>query len=89
MSENGGREYLTAGEAAHYLADKWGIKSYSTTAFRMLRKRWELKPDRLVGNMSLWKPETLDKIPKPDKSKPRPSRRKKIERHEDHSEEAA
>lgn len=89
MSENGGREYLTAGEAAQYLADKWGIEAYSTTAFRMLRSRWHIEPDRLVGNVSLWKPETLDKIPKPDKSKPRPKRRKKTEQNEDDSEKAA
>lgn len=69
----------TAGEAAQYLAEKWGIKSYSTTAFRLLRRRWELKPDRLINNASLWKKETLDAIPKPDRSKPRPKRKKKSE----------
>lgn len=87
--ENKGREYLTAGEAARYLARKWGIESYSTTAFRLLRHRWDLQPDRLVGSMSLWKPETLDKIPKPDRSKPRPKRRRKTEQNEDNSEKAA
>lgn len=66
----------TAGEAAQYLADKWGIKSYSTTAFRLLRRRWELKPDKLINNASLWKKETLDAIPKPDRSRPRPKRKK-------------
>ena len=73
MSE---REYLTSGEAATYLARKWGIESYSTTAFRLLRHRWKFQPDLIAGKVLLWKPETLDKIPKPDRSKPRPKRKK-------------
>lgn len=66
------RDYYTAGEAARYLAQKWGIESYSTTAFRLLRWRWKIQPDMHLGNASLWKQETLDAIPKPDRSKPRP-----------------
>jgi hypothetical protein len=71
------KDYYTAGEAAQYLAKKWGIESYSTTAFRLLRRRWELQPDMHLGNASLWKQETLDAIPKPDRSKPRPKKEKR------------
>jgi hypothetical protein len=71
------KDYYTAGEAAQYLAKKWGIESYSTTAFRLLRWRWELQPDMHLGNASLWKQETLDAIPKPDRSKPRPKKEKR------------
>jgi hypothetical protein len=70
------KDYYTAGEAARYLAQKWGIESYSTTAFRLLRWRWNIQPDMHLGNASLWKLETLDAIPKPDRSKPRPKQRK-------------
>ncbi len=70
------KDYYTAGEAAQYLAKKWGIESYSTTAFRLLRWRWGLQPDMHLGNASLWKQETLDAIPKPDRSKPRPKKEK-------------
>lgn len=75
------KEYYTAREAAQYLAKKWGIESYSADAFRLLRWRAEqagqgIEPDLDLGNGSLWKAETLDTIPKPDRSKPRPTRRK-------------
>ncbi len=30
-----------------------------------------------LGNASLWKQETLDAIPKPDRSKPRPKKEKR------------
>ncbi|MBV9691897.1 MAG: hypothetical protein JO202_19550 [Ktedonobacteraceae bacterium] len=76
LDEQKKKEYYTAGEAAQYLAEKWGIESYSTTAFRLLRWRWNLQPDMHLGNASLWKQETLDAIPKPDRSKPRPKRGK-------------
>jgi hypothetical protein len=71
------KDYYTAGEAAQYLAKKWDIRSYSTTAFRLLRWRWDLQPDMHLGNASLWKQETLDAIPKPDRSKPRPKKEKR------------
>jgi hypothetical protein len=34
-----------------------------------------------LGNASLWKQETLDSIPKPDRSKPRPKREKNSPAH--------
>lgn len=74
------KDYYTASEAAQYLAEKWGLESYSVDAFRLLRWRAkeqgnEIEPDLDLGNGSLWKPETLDAIPKPDRSKPRPKRK--------------
>ena len=75
------KDYYTAGEAARYLAQKWGIESYSTTAFRLLRWRWHIHPDMHLGNASLWKQETLDAIPKPDRSKPRPRKGKPSPMH--------
>lgn len=82
-------KYYTAGEAAKYLAEKWGIESYSTTAFRLLRWRRELKPDIDAGNASLWRKETLDAIEKPDRSKPRPSRKKRDSQNVTDEEKAA
>lgn len=76
-SDENRKEYLTASQATKYLAKKWGFESYSVGAFRVLRFRYKLKPDYLTENASLWLPETLDKIPKPDRSKPRPKRGKK------------
>lgn len=66
-------ELLAGAEAAKYLAEKWGIASYSPTAFRMLRKRWKIAPDLVIpGNpVPLWRKSTLDKIPKPDRTRPR------------------
>ena len=75
------KDYYTAGEAAQYLAKRWGIESYSTTAFRLLRRRWNLQPDMHLGNASLWKQETLDAIPKPDRSKPRSKKGKSSPMH--------
>lgn len=91
MSENDEEkgEYLTVRQALDYLAEKWGFESYSLEAFRTLRSRKKIKPDLSAENASFWKRETLDNIPKPDKSKPRPTRRKKTEQNEDHSEKAA
>ncbi len=68
MSEQD-EELLEAGEAAKYLADKWGIPEYSTDAFKMLRRRWNLKPAHLAGNATLWRKSDLDKIPKPQKGR--------------------
>lgn len=82
------KDYLTAGEAAKYLAKKWGIESYSTSAFRLLRWRRHLQPDIDAGTASLWKKETLDAIEKPDRSRPRPARKKKPE-EDSHLDEAA
>ena len=70
-------ELLEAGEAAEYLAKKWKIEHYSIDAFKMLRHRWGLQPVLLTKNASLWRKSDLDKIPKPDRNRPRPGRRKK------------
>ena len=70
-------ELLSAGEAAEYLAKKWGRPAYSTTAFRMLRHRWNLKPVFLsTKNASFWRKSDLDAIPEPDRSRPRKKRAK-------------
>jgi len=72
-------DLLTAGEAATYLAKKWGRpEGYSTVAFRHLRHRWKLEPALLVGNASLWRRADLDKIPEPSRSNPRPRRRRDV-----------
>jgi len=74
-------DLLTAGEAAKYLAKRWGRKDYTTVAFRQLRHRWNLKPAMLFQeNLSLWRRGDLDGIPEPSRSNPRPSRRKKVEK---------
>jgi hypothetical protein len=66
-----GRIYFSAGEAAKYLAKKWGMESYSTAAFQQLRLRHVLEPDFKLAKDTLWLPETLDKIPKPSRNNPR------------------
>lgn len=76
MNENNPNELLTAGEAAEYLAQRWGRESYSQTAFKMLRHRWNLQPAHHAGNATLWRRSDLDKIPEPDRSKPRGRRTK-------------
>ena len=76
MDEQYKKDYYPAGEAVRYLAAKWGLESYSTTAFRLLRWRRDLKPDMHLGNASLWKQETLNAIPKPDRAQPRKRRGK-------------
>jgi hypothetical protein len=81
MTENE-KEYYDAGEAVIYLAKKWGMKSYSVDAFKMLRHRRGIKPDIEAKTASLWKKSTLDTIEKPDRGgqrsyAPRPNRRKK------------
>lgn len=69
-------DLLSAGEAARYLAKKWGRESYSVEAFRMLRHRWGLKPAEQFGTETKWRRGDLDKIQEPDRSKPRPRRKK-------------
>ncbi|GCE14217.1 hypothetical protein [Tengunoibacter tsumagoiensis] len=76
MSEE--EKLLSAGEAASYLAEKWGMPSYSTVAFRQLRhRRKNLRPAMLTDNASLWRKEDLDQIKKPSLSNPRAKRKKK------------
>lgn len=91
MSENDEKkgDYLTVDEACAYLAEKWGIESYSQEAFRALRSRKKIKPDLGTKNASFWKRETLDAIPKPDRSAPRPREKKTEQRNAGDSEKAA
>lgn len=69
MSEN--EEYLSAGEAAAYLAKKWGMPSYKASAFKTLRYRWNIQPAIVTSNASLWKKSDLDSIPKPTRGRPK------------------
>jgi hypothetical protein len=71
-------EFLEAGEATQYLAKKWGIKSYSTSAFKMLRARWGIEPAFKSSNGTFWRIKDLDAIPKPDRTKPRGKRTKTV-----------
>ncbi len=71
------KEFYDAGEAAKYLAAKWGLPSYSSTAFKMLRIRRKIEPDIKTSNATLWKRETLEAIAPPDRHRSRPGRRKK------------
>lgn len=64
---------LTAGEAADYLAKRWGRDRYDAKAFKLLRHRWNLQPAMTLPNATLWRRSDLDKIPEPDRSRPRPS----------------
>lgn len=80
MNEKGEKRYLTARQAVHYLAEKWGMESYSMGAFRIYRLRHKLKPDLGTENASLWLPETLDNIPKP---RPRGRPRGTTQQHEE------
>lgn len=66
-------------EAAKYLAKKWGMDSYSLEAFRMHRKRWNVHPSLSSENATFWRKSDLDKLPKPDKSRPRSPRKKENE----------
>lgn len=65
-------------QAREYLAKKWGIDQYSSTAFRSLCFRHpQIEPDLATGTATFWFPETLDRFPKPSKSNPCPKRRKR------------
>lgn len=72
-------QLIDASEAAQYLAKRWGIASYSIDAFKQLRLRHNIKPALASKTATFWRKSDLDKIPKPDRSRPRPSRRKKTE----------
>lgn len=80
MKEEGEKEYLPVRKAVKYLANKWGFESYTVGAFRIYRKRLGIEPDLGTENASLWKPETLDKIPKP---RPRGRPRGTTQQHEE------
>lgn len=77
MTENENEEYLSAGEAAAYLARKWGIPSYKASAFKTLRYRWDIQPAIVTSNASLWRKSDLDKIPKPDRTRARGAKTKR------------
>lgn len=85
MSEKGEgeKEYLTAREAVQYLAEKWGVESYSMTAFRVHRFRHKLEPDLGTENSTLWKRETLDNIPKPRAKRKREPKQQREEKSDD------
>lgn len=73
-------DLLTAGEAAEYLAKRWGRESYSVDAFKQLRHRWGLKPAMHIQNATLWRRSDLDNIPEPSRNNPRPKARHKRKR---------
>jgi hypothetical protein len=77
MSDSDDQELLEANEAVKYLAEKWGISSYSLVAFRSLRFRYNIKPALSSKTSSFWRKSDLDRIPKPDRSKPRGKRKSK------------
>lgn len=89
MKGEGEKEFLNGREAVRYLAERWGMESYSLEAFRVYRSRLDLEPDLGTENASFWRKETLDAIPKP-KPRGRPRGTKRTKRHaEEQSEEAA
>ncbi len=75
MSEQ--EEWLEASDAAQYLADKWGIPSYSTEALKKLRQRRGLQPGLSGKTATFWRKSELDQISKPDRSRPRGPRKKR------------
>lgn len=70
-------ELLNSEQAVDYLAQRWGIPSYSMDAFRALRSRWRIKPALASKTATFWRKADLDRIPKPDRSRPRGKRVKK------------
>ncbi len=73
-------DLLDGTQAAQYLAERWGIASYSVAAWRMLRYRYHIKPAFSSRNSTFWRKSDLDKIPQPNRHNPRPKRaRKKAE----------
>ena len=81
-------ELIDASEAVKYLAERWGMPSYSLDAFKQLRLRHKIKPALSSKTSTFWRKRDLDKIPKPDRSNPRRKRSKKnilaAESHEHH-----
>lgn len=74
---------LDANEAVKYLAERWGVESYSLVAFRSLRFRYNIKPALAAKTATFWRKSDLDQIPKPSKSNPRPKRKKAGDDSED------
>jgi hypothetical protein len=70
-------QLIDASEATRYLAQKWGIPSYSMDAFKQLRLRHHIKPALSSKTATFWRKSDLDQIPKPDRSRPRGKRVKK------------
>lgn len=63
---------LEAKEACDYLTHLWKLeKPYKPTAFKTHRQRHNIKPDIQLGNSTGWKVSTLNKIPKPQRGKPK------------------
>ncbi len=77
-SNNGNEdeELLEASAACEFLTELWGLEEpYSLVAFRSLRFRYGIKPALAAKRATFWKKSQLRNIPRPDKGKPRPSRR--------------
>jgi hypothetical protein len=70
-------ELIDASEAVKYLAERWGMPSYSLDAFKQLRLRHKIKPALSSRTSTFWRKSDLDSIPKPDRSRPRGKRVKK------------
>lgn len=77
-------ELLDVNEAVKYLAERWGIESYSLVAFRSLRFRYDIKPALASKTATFWRKSDLDQIPKPSKSNPRPKRKRQSEDSDEH-----
>lgn len=77
MSNYEEQELLEANEAVKYLAERWGIPSYSLNSFRVLRHRFQIKPALSSRTSTFWRKSDLDRIPKPDRTKPRGPRKAK------------
>lgn len=71
MSDEEKDNLLEAGEAAEYLAARWGIPHYSTDNFKKLRIRQGLKPTIRGKKTTLWSKAELDKIPRPSRGRRR------------------
>ena len=80
-------EYLSSKQAVEYLAEKWGMASYSEKSFRALVALRGVKPDIGEGRgAKYWTKSTLDLLHKPSKSNPRKSAPKR-RRGKDHTAE--
>lgn len=79
-------EYLNSKQACRYLAEKWGMESYSEDSFRALVRLRGISPDIGEGREAKrWKTSTLDLLYKPSKSNPRKSapKRRRGKEHTD------
>jgi len=77
------KDLLNRDQAIQYLRDKWGPKfaNWSEDSFKHYRLKYGVRP--ILG--AYFTREQLDGLPMPDRSKPRPSRRKKSQQAGDDS----